>query len=192
MGVLGCTASFTFFKSCTKRHAASCPSTGAFLTGNIGVLHGELGHRIITPASNRELKTGVIPSIASWRNLYWGCLGLYVDLGVTTRGSTFCMQPTSYLFLAHREGGTSTNRGSSTVICGRETHDSSPRPPMASVECRASKAPLHSLRLNPVAGEKYCPTMPCGSGVQSHASPPPYSPLAQFGPMSCPGANVQD
>ena len=35
------------------------------------------------PASNHELKTVVIPSIAWCCNLYWGFLGLYVDLGVT-------------------------------------------------------------------------------------------------------------
>ena len=146
MGVLGRTASFTFFKSCTNRHAVGWP------------------------ASNSELKTGVIPSIASWRSLYCGCFGLYVDLGVTIRGSTFRMQPTSYLLLAHRVGGTSANRGSSTVICGSKYSGDSPVAPRT--ECRVSKAPPHALCLRPVAGEKYCPSGPCGSGIQSHAPPP--------------------
>ena len=162
MGVLGCTASFTFFRSCTKRHVTGCPSTGAFFTGNIGVEHGECGHGMITPASNNELKTAVIPSIASWRSLYWGCFGLYVDLGVTTRGSTFRIQPTSYLFLAHRVGGTSANRGSSTVICGsKNSDDSLVTSRILCTECRVSKAPPHTLCLSPVASEKYCPSGPC-------------------------------
>ena len=62
MGALGMTGRFTACESCTIGQPWE---GGAFLTGKMGVLHGESGHGIITPLSFSVLNTGTMPSIAS-------------------------------------------------------------------------------------------------------------------------------
>lgn len=97
-GVRGWTAAFTACRSWTKRHSVGWPSSMIFLTGNIGVRTGESLHGTIMPASRRDSKTGVIPSIASCFKGYFFKRGLYSDFGWTTRGLESFISPTSYFF----------------------------------------------------------------------------------------------
>ena len=79
LGALCITAVFTAFKSCTILHFVD---GAAFFTGKIGVLHGDSGQGIKTPAFKYSLITGRIPSIASCFRAYCFMRGRYSPFGL--------------------------------------------------------------------------------------------------------------